>query len=112
MWDEVDTKNIITMLEKIKKNMYFPQVISETEMILVNKNNEIYQWEIDIFFVPWRAFSFDWKRLWRGKWYYDRFLTKKKYNTSTKVGLCYDFQIFEDIPIETHDISVNHIIYA
>ena len=51
MDDEVDTKVLITKLEEIGKNIYTPQVISETEMILIDKEYEIYEKEIDIFIM-------------------------------------------------------------
>jgi 5-formyltetrahydrofolate cyclo-ligase len=67
MDDEVDTKVLITKLEEIGKNIYTPQVISETEMILIDKEYEIYEKEIDIFIMPGRAFTKEGERLGRGK---------------------------------------------
>jgi len=110
MTDEVDTKNIIIELERKGKNLYTPQMISETEMILIDNQYEIYEDNIDLFIIPWRAFSPSWTRLGRGKWYYDRFLAKGQYKSSKKLGICYDFQILEDIPSNKYDIDMNLII--
>lgn len=111
MDDEVWTLDIIKKLENLGKSIYVPQMISETEMILIEKDDyEIYEDSIDIFIIPGRAFTRTWKRLGRGKWYYDRLLSDKKYKSSQKIGICYNFQIWKDIPCEKHDIKMDKII--
>lgn len=110
MQDEVYTHKIISDLRQLTVEIYTPQIISETEMILIDHNYEHYEQEIEFFILPWRAFSLDWKRLWRWKWYYDRFLSQKIYKKSQKIWICYDFQILENIPIEKHDVLLNKII--
>ena len=42
-----------------------------------------------------------------GKGYYDRFLEN---TNAVKIGLCYDFQLLDNIPKESHDIPMNYII--
>jgi len=109
--DEVSTKEIIDQCWKAGKSVYVPKIISSNKMVLINYyTRQEYTWEVEIFIIPWRAFNRDGKRLWRGKWYYDRFLSQKQYRNSKKVGICYDFQILEDIPIEQHDIPMDTII--
>lgn len=110
MPDEVSTKSLIQELEKRGKNIYTPQMISETEMILIDNEYEVYEDKIDLFIIPGRAFTRNGKRLGRGKGYYDRFLVKKQYKHSQKVGICFDFQILEDIPTNKHDIFMDFII--
>ena len=110
MNDEVGTKQLIWELEKAGKSVYTPQVISETEMILIDIQYWVYEKNIDVFIIPGRAFTINWKRLGRGKWYYDRFLAKKQYKHSKKLGICYDFQILEGIQTKAHDINMNTII--
>lgn len=110
MPDEVDTRNIIQELEERGKSLYIPQIISETEMILIDSEYEVYEDKIDLFIIPGRAFTQSWKRLGRGKWYYDRFLAKKQYKNSKKIGIWYNFQILENIPTDSHDIPMNIII--
>lgn len=63
---------------------------------------------IDLAVIPGIAFTADGKRLGRGKGYYDRLLPQLD---CMKVGLCYPFQILEDIPTEGHDASVDFVIY-
>ena len=108
--DEVETHNIINTLLEQWLNIYTPQVIWETEMILIDEEYEVYDKEIDVFIIPWRAFNQEGKRLWRGKWYYDRFLSNKLYKKSRKIWICFDFQIYSDIPTQKHDILMNKII--
>lgn len=108
--DEVETWELIKALGKEGKSLYTPQMIWETQMILIDSEYGIYEKEIDLFIIPARAFSESGKRLGRGKWYYDRFLAKKQYKSSIKLGICYDFQILEDIPTEKHDISMHLIL--
>lgn len=58
--------------------------------------------------IPGVAFTKKGQRLGRGKGYYDRLLPllKKAY----KVGICWPFQLVEDIPCEPHDIPMDAII--
>ncbi len=62
---------------------------------------------IDLFVVPGVAFSKNNFRMGRGKGYYDKLLTKHR---ASKIGVCYDFQIFETVPIESHDVAMDKVI--
>ena len=63
--------------------------------------------EIDIALIPGIAFSKNGDRLGFGKGYYDKFLSDFK---GIKIGLCYDFQICDEIPVSSHDIKMDAII--
>ncbi|NYT04570.1 MAG: 5-formyltetrahydrofolate cyclo-ligase [Candidatus Methanofastidiosa archaeon] len=63
--------------------------------------------EIEILFIPGLAFGTRCERLGRGGGYFDRFLLQ---STGIKVGLAYEFQIFESLPIQKHDIKMDIII--
>ena len=63
--------------------------------------------EIDLFVVPGIAFDHACNRLGRGKGYYDRYLSNTNKPT---IGLCFDFQLFESIPCEPHDIKMTQVI--
>lgn len=58
-------------------------------------------------FVPALAFHADGHRLGRGKGYYDRVLAEF---TGVKVGICYQFNILNEVPTESHDVGMNYII--
>lgn len=60
--------------------------------------------------VPGVAFTKDGKRLGHGKAYYDCFLSKIPAEKKiTKAGVCFSFQITEEIPYEKHDILMDMI---
>lgn len=67
--------------------------------------------DIDLAIIPGMAFCRDGRRLGRGKGYYDRLLSDLP-DTVYKMGLCFPFQMLEEIPTETHDILMNQIITA
>ena len=46
-------------------------------------------------------------RLGRGKGFYDRLLTTEG---PLKVGVCFDFQLFDRIPVEPHDRPVDRVV--
>jgi 5-formyltetrahydrofolate cyclo-ligase len=61
--------------------------------------------------VPGLAFSTTGSRLGQGSGFYDRFLERSSADT-IKIGVCFDFQIMETIPRETHDVNVDLLVYA
>jgi 5-formyltetrahydrofolate cyclo-ligase len=63
---------------------------------------------IDYCFIPALAFDRRGNRLGRGGGFYDRLLAK--YSIGTKVGVCYDFQLIEDVPSEDHDYVMDFIL--
>ncbi|MDD2689214.1 MAG: 5-formyltetrahydrofolate cyclo-ligase [Candidatus Omnitrophica bacterium] len=67
--------------------------------------------DLDLVIVPGIAFDKKGSRLGRGKGCYDRFLKKLPKDTPT-IGLAFDFQIMPSLPRQTHDISVDKIIFA
>ncbi len=73
---------------------------------------KIENFENAIFIVPGLSFSKDGKRLGRGKGYYDGFfanLFSKTENKCTLIGFCNSIQLFDDIPIEAHDILMDYV---
>ena len=64
--------------------------------------------QIQVALIPGMAFDADGNRLGRGKGYYDRFLPKLK--NAKKIGICFDFQILEQVPTEKHDARVEKVI--
>lgn len=63
--------------------------------------------DIDTVLVPGIGFDKQGNRLGFGKGYYDRFL---KSFCGTKIGVCYDFQITNLLPVSAHDIKMDFII--
>lgn len=75
--------------------------------ILEPKNNP-YEGGFDLIVVPGMAFDRAGHRLGRGRGYYDRFLAK--HPDIKTIGLCFDFQLMEDIPTEAHDRVIETVI--
>ena len=64
---------------------------------------------IDMVVVPGVAFDIKRNRIGYGAGYYDNFLIKLK-KGCYKVGVAFEFQIYNDIPIENHDIPLDIIV--
>ena len=62
---------------------------------------------IDLVIVPGVAFDRDKSRLGRGKGYYDRYFINKRI---VKIGVCFDFQLLESIPIDSFDIKMDKVV--
>jgi len=64
--------------------------------------------EVDIFLIPGLAFDLNGTRLGRGGGVYDKLLSN--YLNSYFIGVSYDEYIFENLPIENHDIKMNALL--
>ena len=64
--------------------------------------------DIDVIIVPGIAFGKDLSRLGRGGGYYDRFLAH--YPSSVKIGVCYDFQLHDELPHLVSDQAMNRVV--
>ncbi len=65
--------------------------------------------ELDLVIAPGVAFDRSGVRLGHGKGYYDRMLQRIRGNTPI-IGLAYECQIFDEIPHEKHDISMDRVV--
>ncbi|MDE6341585.1 MAG: 5-formyltetrahydrofolate cyclo-ligase [Muribaculaceae bacterium] len=63
--------------------------------------------DIELMVVPAVAFDRRGNRLGRGKGFYDRLLATSR---ATKVGVGYDFQLFDSLPVEPHDVAMDMVI--
>ncbi len=63
--------------------------------------------DIELMIIPAVAFDRKGNRLGRGKGFYDRLLSTSK---ATKIGVGYEFQLFDSIPCEPHDVAMDMII--
>ncbi len=64
---------------------------------------------IDLVIVPGRAFDPQGNRLGRGGGYYDRFLNRLK-RSATTIGLVFDQQIVDAVPVQPHDLAVDIVV--
>jgi len=63
---------------------------------------------LDFVLVPGTAFSPDGARMGQGKGYYDRLLNRVR-RDAPLVGVAFDGQIFDDIPMDVHDVFMDYI---
>ena len=127
---EVDTFAMIKKTIELQKRICLPVVMqNQREMIptliktLADLENGVYGIpqprrnslldvpleEIDAVIVPGVAFDKSHNRLGRGKGYYDRFLIQLPKKTTT-IGLAFDFQLIDSLPIEEHDVPLSCVI--
>ena len=92
--------NSLEDLEKGKYNIFEPK---QTKDQLTNNQNEI------IWIVPGLVFDQKGNRIGYGKGVYDNLL---KIYPGMTIGLCYKFQLLNQIPADTHDVKLKKIIYA
>lgn len=68
--------------------------------------------EIEMAIIPGVAFDNNHNRLGRGKGYYDRFFAKNTFSTLYKLGICFDFQIVDSLPVSTWDVPMDDVLYT
>lgn len=124
MGDEVSTHAFIKRWQHEKK-FYLP-VVSENDLVFrayddkleytvsklgvvepLGDNFTDYK-KVDLVIVPGVAFDRKMNRLGRGKGFYDRFLPKL--TKATKLGVCFDFQLLDNIPADKNDIKMDILV--
>ncbi len=120
--DEVQTHDFLEKWRHEKK-IILPTVVGddiipvelseETEFAVGDFNilepqNKPYDGDYDLIVVPGVAFDRNGNRIGRGKGYYDRFLCK--HLNVKRIGICFDFQLVENVPTEDNDIKMDEII--
>ena len=120
--DEVQTQDF---LEKwhLEKQIILPTVVGDdivpveyekdTEFVVGDFNilepqNKPYSGGFDLIVVPGVAFDRKGNRIGRGRGYYDRFLCQ--HLDVKRIGICFDFQLVEEVPTEPLDIKMDEVI--
>ena len=127
--DEVYTHSALDKLLAMDKKVFLPKVISDTEMTIheytgsdslqpsepygilepTTPEFSIFNSQFSIVVVvPGMAFDRQGHRLGRGKGYYDRFLSRIP--NIYKIGVCFPFQLIDNIPSEPTDILVDEVL--
>lgn len=75
---------------------------------ILEPQNEPYTGNYDLIVVPGVAFDRNGNRIGRGKGYYDRFLCK--HLNVKRIGICFDFQLVDEVPTEPNDIKMDKVI--
>ena len=120
--DEVQTQ---AFLEKwhLKKRIILPTVVGDDiipveygkdtafavgDFNILEPQNEPYAGGFDLIVVPGVAFDSKGNRLGRGRGYYDRFLCQ--HLDVKRIGICFDFQLVDEVPAEAFDIRMDEVI--
>jgi 5-formyltetrahydrofolate cyclo-ligase len=67
--------------------------------------------EVDVFLCPGLGFDRKGGRMGRGKGFYDRILKQSK-PAAVKMGVCFPFQIVDDIVMEEYDVRMDGVVYG
>lgn len=120
--DEVQTQGFIEKWRQ-QKRIILPTVVGDDiipveltpetnfavgDFNILEPQNEAYTGDFDLIVVPGVAFDPQGNRLGRGKGYYDRFLCQHR--SVKKIGICFDFQLIDNVPVEENDIPMDEII--
>lgn len=105
-------KGAFGILEPIKSpkninNQTASGSLSKPEKLFEQTNLREQAHSIDLMIIPGIAFDRQKNRMGRGKGYYDRLLASL---TAPKIGLCFGFQLFEEIPTESFDKKMDMVI--
>src|SRR3990167_1579933 len=125
--NEVETKGVLENAQQTKKIIYLPVLQEATSTLLFSKytpgqklilncygipepknKDFIFPSKLDLVLLPLLAFDMQGNRLGSGQGYYDRTFSFLKNNSEYKrpilVGLGYEFQKVNRLPVETWDI--------
>ena len=126
--NEVYTHDMIKESMAKKKNVFVPYVDKKNRDLILSKLKnwgdlqvgaynvlepkkeciqEAFVENVDIVVVPGVGFDVKGNRIGHGRGYYDRFLNG---STAERVGLAFEFQIVDRIPVDDHDEPVDKII--
>ena len=120
--DEVQTQ---AFLEKwhLKKKIILPTVVGDDiipveyaqdtdfavgDFNILEPQNDPYRGDFDLIIVPGVAFDRMGNRIGRGRGYYDRFLCQ--HLEVKRIGICFDFQLVNEVPTEPLDIKMDEVI--
>ena len=126
--NEVETRSLIEKALSLGKRIALPATNFEKRAMVAREINSLDELaetsqgllepktqkpveakEIDLIIVPGVAFDKTCSRIGRGMGFYDSLLRK----TSTKIpliGLCFEENLEEKLPIESHDVKMNIVI--
>lgn len=124
--DEVNTDQLVSHALRSGKTVLLPTVVgNDLELHLLSAHESLHtgsfniresdgtlfsDWErIDLVIVPGLAFDKQGHRLGRGRGFYDRLLCQLH---AYKLGIAFDFQQFESIPVDPLDQTLDEVIFS
>lgn len=127
MWDELDTTYLIdTLMSEKRLRVLVPRVEGPemqlypydperttiiSEYGIIEPNNPVEDADVPtVMIVPGIAFDPQGGRVGRGKGFYDKYFSRHKSEITLKIAFVADFQIFDQVPMDEHDIPMDEII--
>ena len=119
LWPLVEelSKRMLVLLPKVEGDVmnfysYDPlNLVSGAFGIMEPKGGDtVLPHEIDVVLVPGVAFTKSGARMGRGKGFYDKYLSQKEFR-GLKIGVCYNEQIVDELPVEPHDVRMDSVIH-
>lgn len=120
--DELYTESFLNRCHE-RKHIFLPRVNGDDIEILPYRPDHMRQGAFDIYeptgdtvadislmdvvIVPGVAFDRRGNRIGRGRGYYDRLLSGCH---AIKIGICYDFQLLEEITADSHDVTMDYVV--
>ncbi len=120
--DEVQTQSFLDKWH-LQKKIILPTVVGDDiipveyaqettfavgDFNILEPQNEPYTGDFDLIVVPGVAFDRRGNRIGRGRGYYDRFLNQ--HLEVKRIGICFDFQLVDEVPTEPFDIKMDEVI--
>ena len=107
--DLIGYKQLITsyLVSSDIESCLYKEPFIKNALNILEPENPIKINEVDVFLVPGVAFTVSGKRLGRGGGYYDKLLSK--YPDTLKIGITFNERIMQDLPTESHDISMDYV---
>ncbi len=120
--NEVDTKSMIERAMKEGKEVLVPVTNDKISMCKFTsfddmlagkfgvpepKHHEPKDHAADVVLVPGVVFGLCMHRIGYGKGYYDKYFKESK---AFRIGICFDFQLMDNLPTHEHDIPMELII--
>jgi 5-formyltetrahydrofolate cyclo-ligase len=125
MWDEVPTMEVLERWREMGKRVVIPRVegdimryydyhpdrMREGAFGIMEPvgDVEVPPSVIDLMIVPARAFTRRGERLGRGGGFYDKYMSLDGFRAH-KVGICFECQIFDELPTAEHDVLVDEVV--
>jgi len=122
---EVNTLPLLIHLLRQNTEVWAPVITPEKQMLhgeirtpedlvegpfgLIQPKNGIDKIQPDVVIVPGLAFTETGTRLGWGKGYYDGFLSQLPPSTQ-KVGICFQFQIANELPADSWDVQMDFLV--
>lgn len=122
---ELDTWRLVDRLLASGREVFVPRAEAETSRLHVHRypcdletlafglrqprrgSPEVPAESLDVVFVLGLAFDRHGFRLGHGRGYFDRFLAGRDFPA---VGLAYDFQLRDALPVEPHDVAMTAVV--